>query len=256
MLTNPSNTMFRSLKLTKTMSLCGCRVYWIEYACTKLDSLSLAWRFPLGFQIIFLIIILCLAPFYPESPRHRARIGDMEGAREILTQCRVRPDAAAIEAEMRDIVEALRLEAAASSQGYLGMMLTRDRLHTRRRILLGAGVQVMQKCTGIDFISVYAPTMFALSGFTGDLPALLAGFNWFGYIAALALSIVLSDRVGRRKMMLTGCAAMGVVLIVGGVLSHEVTSGGEATKHAYGIGVAAVLYLYTFIYGSTWLTTW
>jgi MFS family permease len=117
-------------------------VYWIEYALSKMDSLSLAWRFPLGFQAVFLLIILCLAPFYPESPRH------------------------------------------------------------------------------------------------------------------LALSIWLSDRIGRRKMMLTGCLAMGLVLIAGGVLSHEVTSGDPSKKHAYGIGVATILYLYTFIYGSTWLTTW
>jgi MFS family permease len=232
------------------------RVYWIEYALSKMDSLSLAWRFPLGFQAVFLIIILCLAPFYPESPRHRAKIGDMDGARAILTQCRAKPDPALIETEMGEIVEALRLEAAASSQSYLSMIFTKDRLHTRRRIMLGAGVQIMQKFTGIDFISVYAPTMFTLSGFTGDLPALLAGFNWFGYVTALALSIWLSDKVGRRNMMLTGCLAMGLVLIVGGVLSHEVTSGDPSKKHAYGIGVATILYLYTFIYGGTWLTTW
>lgn len=231
-------------------------VYWIEYACTHLDSLSFAWRFPLGFQVIYLIIILVAAPFYPESPRHLAKIGDLEGARNVLTQCRVNTNTVQIEAEMEEIVTALRLEVAASSQSYISMLFTKDKLHTRRRILLGAGVQVMQKFTGIDFISVYAPTMFSLSGFSGDLPALLAGCNWFGYILALSLSIYLSDRVGRRKMMLFGCLAMGIVLIIGGVLSHEVTSGDPSKRHAYGAGVATILYLYTAIYGGTWLTTW
>lgn len=138
------------------------------------------------------------------------------------------------------------------------MLLTKDKLHTRRRVILGSGVQVMQKMTGIDFISVYAPNMFALSGFTGDKPALLAGGNWFGYIASLALSIYICDRIGRRKLMLTGCLLMGIVLIVGGVLSHETIAHKEsdpamATK--FGSGVAAILYIYTFIYGSTWLAT-
>ncbi|KAJ5625260.1 Low-affinity glucose transporter HXT3 [Penicillium lagena] len=148
--------------------------------------------------------------------------------------------------------------AMVGSAIFYSMIFTKDKLHTRRRVLLGSGVQVMQKLTGIDFISVYAPNMFALSGFKGDKPALLAGGNWFGYIASLALSIYLADRVGRRKLMLIGCSLMGTVLIVGGVLSHETIShsdGNPSLATQYGSGVAAVLYIYTFIYGSTWLTT-
>ena len=231
----------------------------MEYACVYTQSLGFAWRFPLGFQIVFLLIIFVFAPFYPESPRHLAKIGDIDGARAILAQCRSNTDPVQIEQEMQEIVEALRVEAAASAQTYYSMLFKNDKLHTRRRVLLGAGVQVMQKFTGIDFISVYAPTMFSLSGFKGNLPALLAGFNFFGYIIALGTAIFLADRIGRRKMMLTGCAGMGTVLIIGGILSHKTVQSATTDPgktHAYGAGVAAILYMYTFIYGATWLTTW
>jgi MFS family permease len=231
----------------------------MEFGCVKTQSLSFAWRFPLGFQVVFLLFILAAAPFYPESPRHLAKIGDLEGARSVLTQCRIDTDENAIDAEMDEIVSAIRAEATSTSHSFYSMIFTKDKLHTRRRVLLGAGVQVMQKLTGIDFISVYAPNMFALSGFKGDKPALLAGGNWFGYIASLALSIYLADRVGRRKLMLIGCSLMGTVLIVGGVLSHETIShsgSNPSLATQFGSGVAAVLYIYTFIYGSTWLTTW
>jgi MFS family permease len=231
----------------------------MEYACVQTQSLNFAWRFPLGFQVVFLIIIFVWAPFFPESPRYLAKTGDLDGARSILSQCRAHSDPVQIDQEMVEIVRALRIEAAASSQTYFSMLFKKDALHTRRRVLLGAGVQVMQKFTGIDFISVYAPTMFALSGFSGNLPALLAGFNFFGYILALGSSIWLADIVGRRKMMLTGCTAMGVVLIVGGIAAHGTTTTAQSDpfkSHQYGIGVATVLYLYTFIYGATWLTTW
>jgi MFS family permease len=103
-------------------------------------------------------------------------------------------------------------------------MTTRDELHTRRRILLGARVQIMQKFTGIDFIFTYAPEMFSLAGYTGNKPALLAGGNFFGYTASLALAIFLSDRIGRRRLMLIGSSLMFLVLVAGGVLSHEVIS--------------------------------
>lgn len=231
----------------------------MEYGCLKTQSLSFSWRFPIGFQIVFLLILLAAAPFYPESPRHLAKIGNLEGARQVLSQCRVKSDENVIDNEMEEIVAAIRTEATSTSHTFSSMLFSNDKLHTRRRVLIGAGVQIMQKCTGIDFIAVYAPNMFALSGFTGDKPALLAGGNWFGYIASLTLAIWLCDHVGRRKLMFIGCLSMGIVLIIGGVLSHETISHSEsnpALAVQYGSGVVAVLYIYTFIYGSTWLTTW
>jgi MFS family permease len=118
----------------------------------------------------------------------------------------------------------------------------------------------MQKLTGIDFIATYAPEMFTLAGYSGDKPSLLAGGNYFSYTASLALAIYLSDIFGLRKLMMSGCLSMGIVLIVGGILAHEVVSksanGQLAAANQFGGGVATVLYLYTFLYGSTWLTTW
>ncbi|KAJ5948368.1 low-affinity glucose transporter HXT3 [Penicillium verhagenii] len=242
-----------------TLAMVGSRVaYWMEFGCTKTQSLSFSWRFPLGFQIVFLIFILLAAPFYPESPRHLAKIGDLEGARSVLEKCRVEADEQQIETEMQEIISAIRAEATSTSHSFYSMLFTKDKKHTRRRVIIGAGVQVMQKLTGIDFIAVYAPDIFSLSGFKGDKPALLAGGNWFGYIVSLALSIFLCDRVGRRKLMLIGCLLMGIVLIIGGVLSHETishTDNDPVLANKFGSGVAAILYIYTFIYGSTWLTT-
>jgi len=71
----------------------------------------------------------------------------------------------------------------------------------------------MQKLTGIDFIATYAPEMFTLAGYSGDKPALLAGGNLISYTASLALAIYLSDRFGRRKLMLAGSSMMGVILM-------------------------------------------
>ena len=100
--------------------------------------------------------------------------------------------------------------------------------------------------------------MFALGGFTGDVPAILAGGNFISYTFSLALAIYLCDHVGRRRLMLWGCGLMGIVLIIGGILSHEVyaNTGDKAKAKKFGAGVTAILYIYTALYGSTWLTTW
>ena len=139
-----------------TLALTGSTlVYWMEYGITKTQSLQFSWRFPLGFQIVFLIFIMAAAPFYPESPRHLAKSGRLDEARDILERCRVNPTKEAIDQEMEEIKDAIRLEASASATTYWTMLTAKDALHTRRRILLGGGVQVMQKLTGIDFIATY-----------------------------------------------------------------------------------------------------
>lgn len=229
----------------------------MEFGCVKTTSEAFAWRFPVGFQCVFLLLIMVAIPFFPESPRHLMKIGQTDLAEKVMRRCRIRVDDERIAAELRGIKLALRLEAT-SPHTYWSMLFSRkDRFHTRRRILLGAGVQVMQKLTGIDFIATYAPEMFSLAGYAGDKPALLAGGNFISYTASLACAIYLADRFGRRKLMATGCLGMGTVLIVGSILSHEVISSSDnaGRRNSFGGGVAAILYLYTFIYGSTWLTT-
>ncbi|GAB7348464.1 hypothetical protein MBLNU459_g6879t1 [Dothideomycetes sp. NU459] len=242
-----------------TLAITGSTgVYWMEYWCTKTRSEAFAWRFPVAFQVIFLLLILAAAPFYPESPRHLAKQGRLDEARDLLWRCRVEQDAAKIDQEMRGIVEAIRLEANSTAHSFSSMLFQKDKLHTRRRILLGGGIQVMQKLTGIDFIATYAPEMFALSGYKGNMPALLAGGNFLPYAASLAAAIYLSDHFGRRKMMMWGSSLMGFVLIAGAILSHEVVSNSTsnpAKANKLGAGVVAVLYIYTVLYGATWLTT-
>lgn len=198
-------------------------------------------------------------PFYPESPRHLAKTGRVDEARTILERCRLNPQPFLIEQELQEIHDAIRLEATSTSRTFISMIFTKDRLHTRRRILLGCGVQVMQKFTGIDFITSYAPEMFSLSGYTGWKPDLLAGGNLISYTASLALSIYLVEKIGRRKLMLIGCSIMGVLLIVGGILAHEVqvyAVSDPAKAQRLGAGVVAILYMYTFTYGANWLTVW
>ena len=242
-----------------TLALVGSTiVYWMEYGCAQTQSAEFAWRFPVAFQAVPLLIILVLTPFYPESPRHLAKRGRLSEAQDILTRCRIRPDAEQISREMVGIKEAIRLEATSTAHSFATMLFQKDKLHTRRRILLGAGVQVMQKFTGIDFIATYAPEMFALSGYGKNESALLAGGNFITYSASLAVSIWLSDKLGRRTNMLLGSSLMGLVLIAGAICSHEVEVYADtdpAKAKRIGAGVVTILYLYTIIYGGTWLTT-
>lgn len=43
--------------------------YWIDLGFSFLDPNTVAWRFPIAFQIIMALFVLCFIPGLPESPR-------------------------------------------------------------------------------------------------------------------------------------------------------------------------------------------
>jgi MFS family permease len=58
--------------------------YWIDLGFSFLEPSSIAWRFPIGFQIVLAIFILCLIPGLPESPRWLVLKGRDEDALDVL----------------------------------------------------------------------------------------------------------------------------------------------------------------------------
>jgi MFS family permease len=58
--------------------------YWIDLGFSFLEPSSIAWRFPIGFQIVLAVFILCFIPGLPESPRWLILKGRDEEALEVL----------------------------------------------------------------------------------------------------------------------------------------------------------------------------
>lgn len=54
--------------------------------------------------------------------------------------------------------------------------------------------------------------------------------------------------------MVWGAVAMALALLIGGVLDKYAQDGGP-NQRSYGAGVAAFTFIYTAIFGATWLTT-
>ena len=92
------------------------------------------WRFPLGIQVIFIVIILALVPILPESPRWLLARGRDAEAKAVLNDLSEED----VEAEFRAIRDAVREEQAVQatwSQIFQGGPAT-------RRLLLGMLLQV------------------------------------------------------------------------------------------------------------------
>jgi SP family galactose:H+ symporter-like MFS transporter len=88
----------------------------------------------------------------------------------------------------------------------------------RLPLIVGIGLAVFQQVTGINTVIYFAPVIFQASGLSSASAAILAtaGIGVVNVLMTL-VAIWLVDRVGRRVLLLSGLAGMGVSLCVLGL---------------------------------------
>lgn len=117
------------------------------------------WRFPIGFQIIPLLVLLGAVWFFPESPRWLVKVGREDEARYILGRLRGESgaDAQKADTELSEIKAVARLEKVeALPTSYLSMLLGRGSgdLHIGRRVQLVVWLQIFQEWVGIAGVTI------------------------------------------------------------------------------------------------------
>lgn len=146
-----------------TLNIFGVVVaYWLAFGLSYLNGgLSpFRWRFAVGFQIIFLLILLAIVWFFPESPRWLVKVGRRDEARYVLGRLRGE-DAegkAIAEAEFQDIIVADEHEKRENLPTSYWSMLTDfgkdSELHLGRRVQLVIWLQIMQEWVGIAGVTI------------------------------------------------------------------------------------------------------
>ncbi|KAE8297922.1 Solute carrier family 2, facilitated glucose transporter member 10 Glucose transporter type 10 [Larimichthys crocea] len=107
---------------------------------------------------------------------------------------------------------------------YNSMYLFQGKDNMRTRTAIGLGLVLFQQFTGQPNVLFYASTIFHSVGFQSNASAVLAsvGLGFVKVIATLT-SMVFSDKVGRRPLLISGCSVMALSLITIGLLSgHSV----------------------------------
>jgi MFS transporter, SP family, arabinose:H+ symporter len=169
------------------------------------------WRWKLGISAVPAALFFMMLFTIPRSPRWLVKKQRIAEARDVL-RLTGEPN---YEEELRDIVASIDAEHG------LGDELLFQRKY-RLPIFLAISIEMFNQLAGINAILYYLNDIFAYAGFSkvsGDLQAVALGFTNLIF-TMLAMSVI--DKLGRKKLLLTG--AVGTALCLAGVATLFATN--------------------------------
>ncbi|MGB3335034.1 MAG: sugar porter family MFS transporter [Mycobacterium sp.] len=202
------------------------------------------WRAMLGLAAVPAVLVALLLARIPDTARWYLLKGRVDDAERTLR--RIEPGADA-QRELAEINRTLA-EEQAGGVGVLREMLRPPYLRaTLFVVTLGFFIQI----TGINAIVYYSPRLFEKMGFEGDFALLiLPALVQVAALAAMVVSLVIIDRVGRRPILLSGIATMVAAnLLLIAVFAAGDAFGNALTALKFG-GVLLFTVGYTFGFGS------
>jgi sugar porter (SP) family MFS transporter len=168
------------------------------------------WRWMFASQAVPSLFFFLLLLLVPETPRWLIMKGRLQQAKTILGKT---TDDLSVESEVARIQGSFHSEKGVS----LKQLFSKT---CRPVLFIGIIVAVFQQVTGVNSIIYYAPVIFKETGI--DSASSLMQTIGIGVVNILStcVAIGLVDKIGRKKLLLTGCLLMGISLVAVGLCFH------------------------------------
>lgn len=217
--------------------------YLVAWALSGMES----WRWMLGMAAIPGTLIFFLLLRLPDTARWYMMRGRRADAERVLAQ--VEPNAD-IQADLDDIAAALA-EEEQGRRGILSLIGEMLRKPFLRATIFVVGLGFFVQITGINAIVYYSPRIFEAMGFQGNFALLgLPALVQVAGLAAVFVSLILVDRMGRRPILLTG---IGIMILANALLVAVFSVGSEFGGALTALGFLGLLLFtvgFTFGFGA------
>lgn len=180
------------------------------------------WRWMLSVMAAPSILLFLALFFVPESPRWLVEHGYREQAVAVLKR---NLHASDVTREVAEIEDSFRIKEEVSYRELMSV--------PNRKVLLIAFVLcIFQQITGINTIMYYAPKIFAMNGYSGDIALLQTVVIGVLNLVSTIVAILIVDKVGRKPLLLLGSLGMGLSLLALSVLYRLGLQGGTGVLAA------------------------
>ena len=167
-------------------------------------SSSANWRAMFLSGAVPAIILLIMYFFLSESPRWLVAKGREEEAKAVFEKIE---EPELVENQISEIKESMQDNPSNTKASIKKWMIM--------PLIIAVGIMFAQICTGINVIICYAPKIFQSAGFNDPSSAMKITLV-IGVVNFLMtfVAMYLSDRVGRKPLLLSGAALMGISMFL------------------------------------------
>ncbi|KKK21101.1 MFS sugar transporter [Aspergillus rambellii] len=230
--------------------VCGS---WISYGTYVNFEDNRQWRIPLGLQIFPAALLSALIFFFPESPRWLISKGKAQQGLQTLARLHSNGDTQDpwVLAEYEQIQMQVTEEEEQSRVSVIQLFSNKANF---RRLMLACAMQAAAQMTGVSAIQYYSVTIFKQIGIDGtDTLRYQAINSIIGLLGELLLMLVV-DKIGRRKLIISGNLAMCLTYIISTILMARFPP--EDNNSSAHWGFIIMTWLYNFCFASMGSLSW
>ncbi|RAH42504.1 sugar porter family MFS transporter [Aspergillus brunneoviolaceus CBS 621.78] len=224
---------------------------WLGYGCS-FNNTAFQWRFPLAFQCVPGVVLMCGVWFLQESPRWLMEQDRHEEA--LATLHKLHGDGTPektsyIELEYQEIRDTIEAERAHNSITWTSIL---TKPSWRRRLILGCGVQAFGPLSGINVINYYATRIYSSLGFDTRTTLMIVGISGALSIVWATIGLWALERVGRVKPLIISAAGMAGALVCNAAMSQHWNENNANQLRA----MVAMNFVFSFFYTAPGIISW
>ncbi|KAJ3704669.1 hypothetical protein LUZ61_008374 [Rhynchospora tenuis] len=214
----------------------------INYGTQHLHSWG--WRLSLGLAAVPALLMTVGGSLLPETPNSLIEMGKIDEGRRVLEKIRGTTE---VDAEFQDMIEASEL-ANSIEHPFRNILEKRNWPQLAMAIFMPA----FQILGGINSILFYAPVLFQSMGFGSNASLYSSVLTGAVLCGSTLISIALVDKVGRRKLLISGGIQMILCQVIVAIILGVKFGEDKQLSKGFSIAVVLVVCLFVLAFGWSW----